>query len=446
MDELDVEASRLEPRSRDGGERGAPADGGDLLAIQLLSSNDSGSGQLPTPQRRIWRIAAACALLLLLLALLALAEGTAVESILSHLAPTATSGRSLASGGRIFFQHSVPWGILRIDHDQGPDLDAAPRLLPDGQPVLPYSDLPPGRHLIQYDAQFFAHFECVLHVPSQPDDTCQMLPIPDVVPIPDAVGGILDLRATVNHLEPGQFAALAAATESALMAATPAVILAPGERYRNSDGRVVIAQEHLYAELLTTLKNVDLARAVATGTSCVSLCDVGGIFGDTTDPAWRLHAHVVASWRYRRLGPSGPADVVANQAPAGEVADDAHVLATIKVEWAERWLVTPMPGVSCQIEEQLFQRLMAANTAQVPGFNWPSYPDQTGTACLFIGTGDYNEHATPDHVTLYVLYRFGALVAANDEAQRLFPELPVATAEDAALAQQIAASATGTRS
>ena len=42
--------------------------------------------------------------------------------------------------------------------------------------------------------------------------------------------------------------------------------------------------------------------------------------------------------------------------------------------------------------------------------------------------------------TAYLLYRFGVLVAANDEARKLYPTLPKGTAADEVLADTIVAS------
>jgi hypothetical protein len=42
-----------------------------------------------------------------------------------------------------------------------------------------------------------------------------------------------------------------------------------------------------------------------------------------------------------------------------------------------------------------------------------------------------------------LLYRFGVLLAANASAQQLFPELPVASTDEQAFAQQLAAHLSG---
>ncbi len=442
MDEFDIEVTRLDPRIRDdAAQRGEPssqadqAESGTVASPLIPAPDDPAVGRASASGRRTPRVIAIFGLSLLIATLLLLIEGPAAQDALRTLRPTATPRPAIAGSGRIFFLHSVPWGILRVDHDQGPNLNAAPRLFSDGQPVLPYSDLPPGRHIVQYDAQLFPHFECLLSIPARADDTCG-------VRVVDMGSGELDLGARVDRLPPVQRVALIAATEAALADAPSSVLLLPGTRFRGADGSVVVAEQPLYAELLVSLNRQDSSRPATTDSSCALLCDIDGLYRDNPDPAWQLYVDVVVSWRYRRIGPSGPSDIVVDQAPVGDVTDDAHLRATIKAAWTGTWRVTLTPGAPCKIEEHMVQRLEAAHSSPNQDLGGRSYPDYTSTACLFAGTS-YNA-AIRDFATFYLLYRFGVLIAANDAAHRLFPELPVATAEEAALARQIATTAVGT--
>jgi hypothetical protein len=158
-------------------------------------------------------------------------------------------------------------------------------------------------------------------------------------------------------------------------------------------------------------------------------------------------AHVVVTYQYRSADGQ---HVVLDHAPAAMPPYWAHLLVQFAVGWTNgRWTVqrADAPPLDAQLISAITQPLVdfitaAHGVAYQMALSWDSVvavPPAAG--CLVVGRP---ASGTPIvSIPPVLLFRLGVLLAVNASAQRLFPELPVASADEQALAQQLAANMPG---
>jgi hypothetical protein len=96
----------------------------------------------------------------------------------------------------------------------------------------------------------------------------------------------------------------------------------------------------------------------------------------------------------------------------------------------------PSPNV-CEVANDLFS---VPPSTSLPGVyersQFPAKPASAG--CLLAGAQTVEAYNNSVGSTVFVLYRFGVLLAANNLAAEYFPSLPLADAQDRALARSLA--------
>ena len=353
--------------------------------------------------------------------------------------PTIASGSNV-----IWFRHAVPWGKVEIDG----------RVVQETDQYTPTS-LRPGRHTLIYQAPPFATLRCTVSAPAAPSDTC----VQDVNlqneqdPPPDGERAI-DLGAIPDKLPAASRTALVDAVQSLLDTLTSTAQVAPGDHYGTQDGKVRVATRPITMTLAFVVAPPDPAAATASynGEDCNPLCVVpNGPYDTSLD--WPLSALVIPQWRY--TGDDGTAQVVTAPAPVTvrTIGGFSGNLLTFSVQWANgSWQVTlanlggsgQMAMQACAAAMQVLPPMSTSNGENGFGISYGpgSVATQMANGCAITVT-PMDTNSTPTGKPALVLLRFGALIAANGAAHRLYPMLPTASGREAALARQLGSTPQG---
>jgi hypothetical protein len=287
---------------------------------------------------------------------------------------------------------------------------------------------------------------CTLSVPAAPRDTCPIDPqVIDYLVSDGPYTRLLDLRGTVDRLPAAQANALADATQRALDAAAARGqgVLAPGDHYLGADAQMTVAGERLTAEPTYTLAR-DL-QPTPDG-HCAILCSDVAPWAQTSADEWQLNAYADISWRYRGAdgqvvladGPPGP--------PSARQAGTVQVgVRRVDGSWQVRLIPTIPQGLpargplTCVIGAHYLDVLRASpdqTTISLTdhAYLWPASSSSPKLGCVFGGGRTFDDQGNPTGAVALVLYRYGALLAVNDEARRVFPHIPLASAHERALA------------
>jgi len=351
--------------------------------------------------------------------------------------PTATPPRGTDT---LLLAHSVPWGRLTVDGRTLDDL----RISIERIDEYPAIRLAPGAHTLTYAADQFPTLTCAVTIPittprSSPANThaCGLLPFPsNHPPVSAPAAHLIDLRATLDRLSPATLAQLKEEINTTLPSAQ--TVVQPGERYLGPDGGVHAATAPLPAQLVIHL-NSDPSFVLPVGdfpTTCAVLCaDPIQSATPTQSPVWSLFANVTPAWRFGAVG----SEVVAPFAPPADMSADAVTqLVTVGLIYEQgRLRVTPRGADSAA------RLIFSAATNVVNGFGrkltaqypsgWSALPFMArnpADGCMILVGATTTSGGFPSGKTLDVLYQFGMLLAANQTAQDVLPELPVASAAD----------------
>jgi len=343
----------------------------------------------------------------------------------------------------LLLAHTVPWGRLRVDGRSLDDLHSFIDRI-DGYPAI---RLPPGAHTITYSADQFPTLTCTVTIPFvtpriAPADlhACSVLPFPGAhSPASAPAAHLVDLRATLGRLAPATLVQLKEEIDTTLPNAQ--TVVQPGERYLGHDGAVHVASASLPAQLVMRLNNDPLALLPLGDfpTMCAVLCaDPIQSATPVQSPVWSLFANVTSAWRFVATESS----VTAPFAPPADVsADVVTQLVTVGVTYeGGQFRVTPRGAESAS------RLVFAAATNAVSGFGkkltsqypsgWSALPfiaHNPADGCkIVVGAIQGSKDGLPGGKTLNLLYQFGVLLAADQMAHDVLPELPVASAADLA--------------
>jgi hypothetical protein len=387
-----------------------------------------GRRSLPAHRRVLAGVVGSAALLVAVAVIISATPGGI--AIMGRMFPTPTP---LPPGAGVFLvKHYAPWGTLRIDGRTVPLVYEALRPDPQENPLVTSFVLRPGRHTLEYRAAPFPTLRCQVSVPFAPSDSCPLLyPGTEDSVQGLAVARILDLQAGLDRLAPDQYAALLAAIQTTLDAASSSAAVLPGEAYQAADGTVAVARQQLVGTFLARL-NQDASRpSPPIGPSCVALCQ-GVQTSDLTPPSWSIFAHVVMGWRYAT--PDG--QVLIPYAPAAPPAagggDDRMM--TLRVYWDGGWRVLlqqdQFSNPTCDLLTATLYALLGVSGPPIPTFAGTNLAQGCAIYTSYLGTGSTTEQAI-------FLYQFGVVLAANAGAHSALPRLPLADARQQALALQL---------
>ncbi len=417
MDEFDLDFDVSDLREPPPADTAAAAADDHPRVPRPVISAARGRSRLAPRTRAILTIAAA--LLVALALLLSVPQAPATLVALLRL-PTPTAPPPLPVGAdTLVLQHTVPWGVLRVDGAPVRHLGTA--LVPPNTKgaQLPALTLARGQHTLSYDAAPFPTLRCTVSVPAAASDSCPLGPRDVTGPLETfGLVRIVDLGAMPARLPQAQRDALVSAVAAAVAAQSPSTTLPPGEPYLAADGTPAIAREPLVATLRSTLDSGAYAPGPDGEGACPTVCT--NAHDQVSFSAWLLTGQVDLSWLYTPLsGPSYGGDI----APGSpHMADMTDVLVT----WDGSWQVTLAPLSSvpiCDIAQaavvaELERHGLTVNLACTAA-------EHPADGCLMTAQPlDAARQPAGQELALY--YRFGMLFAADALTRQWLPDLPPA--------------------
>lgn len=414
------------------------------------------------PRQRVARALSIAAAVLVALAIVlgsvaSLRAG--VTGLLSGSTPIPTE--VLAPGADQFYiVAGVPWAVVSLD---GRPLAHLPAI-----GTAPPLRLARGHHQVDWHAAPFQPVRCIISVPVHGTDTCPY----DRAYVKQAghSAWAITFYASLMMLPDDQRAALVRVAQAALDATSSSALVQPGELYAHllADRLVDRATQPLRATLRLQLAS-DLAAVQSCqfgvtehctflGQNCLAFCTLPE---QGAPPYWSVLAVVRPLWDFATMDGRS----VARDQPDGLALAGTGILLHVKFKLDQgAWQVTPTftdpqltylsatfpespPGVepACAFVQTSVraETLPHATDPQYAQLDWHfAIGSVRADGCVGVAMPQPNAaiSATPSPALppAYCLQRFGVLLAANDLAHRLWPELPVAGAYEQSLARQLA--------
>lgn len=412
--------------------------------------DDEQSPQSPLPGRRHranWLRATLVAVGVAVAVTLVVLVNPAAKSSLYTVfrVPTpAPSATPLPGGNTVYLVRGAPWGAVTIDGKRASSVNLGM--------TLSWIKLVAGRHTIVVAQQPFPTLRCIVSMPASPRDTCPLITPSTETPefgndgSADLPAGsrVVDLGARFSRLPQDARDALVTAVNATLTYPPTSAAIQPGDHYLREDGTLAVAQTELRVTFVPTL--LAPVHAVASDSNaCVSFCDVSGT-GMRSSGTWDMIVSLVGTWHITSIGGA----VVADSAPmfpaeAIYEGQPPTLTAEINLLWTGQWQVSAQNGVNgnfspiCQTADNLVNANLNAGSnagTQVSitgmGYQAAHTPEQ---GCVITMTLSDPTASDP----LYAYYHLGVLLAANNAAHKAFPTLPVASANERALALQVLA-------
>jgi hypothetical protein len=323
----------------------------------------------------------------------------------------------------ILLAHTVPWGELHLERS-----DLHPLYLGFRERYPAYR-LPPGRHTLFYVAAPFSPMQCKLSVPKRSDDDCKLATSRNgLTNDRGAPIRLIDAGASVKQLEPGAFTELQTVLATGI--AYPPLTIEPGTHYRAQNGQVAVASERLTVTMSMGAAPSSVPLADDDGQPCLEICNRDS---DQDYLNWKVTIWAAPHWTY--VAADGHAFTI--YGPTTDIQSLASVL------WEDgKWSLDTQNGLGAPCDFRVFIELLSEksggaglDTFTQYGGNSPAvFNPANGCVLEFHAQENPADHPRPE-----VLYRLGVLLATNADAQRIFPDLPVATGAERDIAQAIRA-------
>lgn len=404
----------------------AQEDEGDDFAISPLDASRPAMRGLALrgPQRRVAALAAT-ALLVAVVVVGLFAHATsdpsgALATLLLHPTTPTPNATFVPGANVIHFSNGAPWGTLMVDGARLPGATLT------GQGI----SVTRGTHHLVYQARYFPSLRCTFSAPRAQSDTCPLDTSDSTLQylLTQGLTRAIDLGSTGATLQPDQRAALTQRVDDLLNAQALTATIAPGDRYLDDQGHIATAS----APLRFTL-TLALDQSATSGGGCSQFCPALNISSQPVlpDGGWPMLLTITATWAItdasgHRLTPlnylatqpfsnSGPVEVGIQLTPAG-------------------WKISALDALNTQIVDSaagsaVQQTVDATNSGDGPAYSILSAPNPLDGCVMEVVYGG---------ATSRVLWRFGVLLALDSSAHRIFPQLPIATAAEQALADRIA--------
>jgi hypothetical protein len=340
---------------------------------------------------------------------------------------------------------------------------------PGGQPLI----LASGHHTLEWLPGWFPFQDlaCVVSVPPAGSDTCVLLPgyaLPAAL-IPAGVSPIylevIETRESLATLLTGQASVLTGAIQQALDTRTATATIAVGEHFyapdSNGSYRVMVATQPLRATLRLLLRGPGspggcsppqgaVQPCRAPGQDCSAICTLLNPSLQLSGLTWPAGVVISTDWTYTTLGGQSLVQHV------GDPGLNAHLAVTLLDWYGPQWSVTPIVGHRMNVPESddalcdparnwlasgpLAPLLAATEGTPEPTFQYASAGELTDGCVVSLTKYEPTVTGQEGPPALF-LERFGVLLAVNDAAHGLWPELPRADAAEVALAGTLATSA-----
>jgi hypothetical protein len=425
---------------------------------------------LPPPRRRRGPLAILAVIVLIIVLVgggLAIARAVGEGALGAAPTPTVT----LLPGENLFYITTDPsWGTVSVD---GHTLAHRPTL--GGQPLT----LAPGGHTIVWNAGPLPPQKCLIYVPPQQTSggNCSTTDQAQVKSGKDSglQATVIEFTLDTSMLSSAQFTSLSNAIQTYFNTFQATDTVQPGEQYveANAPNNVATATQALKATFklhLDTNSNSNLPCypgniGEQSCSSCYTFCspsagfDFNGPFGYAAIPStWDIYVVANATWDYATL--SGQS--IAASQPDTIASSTLEYTFPLFISWTgSQWHVSDMPeknGFSfffdytpiCAVAQAILQNNTSLTSpffsvtinGQSQTLSWQD--DNSGKnlaqGCLsgaIIQPSNYNTPVAANAPEAYVLYRFGVLLAANSLAHQWWPNLPVASAYEQGIIQQL---------
>ncbi len=372
-----------------------------------------------------------------------------VQQLIAARIPGASGTATALSSDYFYFQNLPSWGTFFFD---GKPLTHMPALN-DDPPVR----LPAGKHVLEWRATPFQTMSCTLLVPSDPGrQTCTVRFSGSNAYVRSASLVSFPQTLSLNQLPSSQRAALLKAAQGLLDTLQSATTVQPGEFYTyNQSVQPRQATKPLTARIRFVL-DTDTSRPAQcnglrfgpacsyAGNDCRNFCTLPWPqASDAINAGWHAAAIVRPTWTYT----DAAGHVIAP--PQGMEATGDQQFVMLHITWqAGQWHVTFHPQGTSSFDDPNCLSIMGSIMTKpiytsIPQqrVTWTfSSVSNRSTGCLAIATlydGDNLQVAPAQTPAAYVLQRFGVLMAANDTAHRLWPNLPLADDYARGVAQDI---------
>ncbi|HEX2349540.1 MAG TPA: hypothetical protein VHI51_14000 [Ktedonobacterales bacterium] len=346
--------------------------------------------------------------------------GGAVGALLRLSTPT-PAATFMPGANAIYFSNGVPWGSLTIDGKRMPQADLS------GYGIT----VTRGAHQLVYRARYFPSVRCVFSAPQAHSDTCRLDTSADadqfllnMAPL----ARVIDLGSTRAALPADQLAAIVQTANAQLRAQSATANIAPGERYLDDHGQVVVASEPLLFTMTLAIDDfpgdIDL--------NCAQICFAPN-FSDGLSPgvgSLRVNAYVAVSWD---ITDSIGRSISSSAAQAGPRAS-AFFVTDLAIQpsdsgWRLHWLDALTPDAvegAASAAANLVVNQVGQNSY---GMSFMLALNPLDGCVMDVDDGNGS---------MRVFWRFGVLLSVNRIAHAVLPVLPVANAQEQAAASNIA--------
>ncbi|MHB8596463.1 MAG: hypothetical protein ACYDER_06590 [Ktedonobacteraceae bacterium] len=417
--------------------------------------------RLPRNKARLtFSIALFLVIVLLLIAIFSPVRDVVINHFLTAApSPTAT----LVAGDDLIDLQATPTGTITID---GHSIKSTN---PNGQDGLYYTAKPirlaRGQHKIVWHAPPFLPLTCIISVPPLTNEPCNYESAANDSNAPGS--RLIAFNATLADLPTILQTALKQTIQAALNSLQATDTVQPDEQYAyapSSGGTITkTATQPLQAALHFHLDTNPASQnscqngygdfCALNGQSCLQLCTLPEFGVPPTKSAqltWDTTALFYPTWTYTTQ--SG--QIVAQNQPdtsTSSVITDHSV--ALRVTWdGTKWHASPdtssntveqgITPLSCaSINNQISATTQYSATASGTNVDWGfAVGTNEAQGCLGVVVPSPGQQ-TPTNFkqpAAYFLYRFGVLLAANPRAHSEFPNIPMADANEQAIAQSIA--------
>ncbi|GCF08790.1 hypothetical protein [Dictyobacter arantiisoli] len=376
------------------------------------------------------------------------------DSVPHQIKGTATLATAVQDVNYFHFQQLPSWGRWFLD---GHPLSNVPlsrdKIAP--QPVKR------GKHLLRWQGEPFTTLSCSFEVPYQadrPGQTCQITK-ENTEAQDDALLINFPTRFSSQLLSSTQQQKLITAIQAYLHTFTASTTIQAGERYRdNSTISFHRASQRLQATLTFTLDTNVTGKAtcqgyrlgpacsnMTTGEDCRLVCTL-----EWADPGtyhyWNVAVVTQPTWTYTTL-PTGNQGT--SRTEQTQLQGDQQIT-TLRIAWTQYgWsIMTHESGTSYYDDLNCSSTIYYLNSnprytqnaigQETQGQNWHFVSAHNRSLGCLATTRPFEKTISGKKIYATIIQRFGVLQAANQEAHRLYPQLPlIATQAEQSVTQII---------
>ncbi|HEY8323842.1 MAG TPA: hypothetical protein VIG77_05075 [Ktedonobacterales bacterium] len=346
---------------------------------------------------------------------------------LLHL-PTPTPAATFVPGANlIYFSDGAPWGALTVDGKRLPQADLTGYI----------TTVTRGAHQLIYQARYFPSVRCVFSAPQAPSDTCKLDTSADANQFllsQAPLARVIDLGSTGATLRPDQRATLTQRANEQLRKQSPTATIAPGERYLDDSGQVVVASAPLSFHLSLALGDAAPPNGVA---GCAQFCPVP-LQDSLNGPSalaggWMTQVYVTESWAI--LNASGRSltsatYLVGERLPLATPAEVSIQLTSTgwKLNWVDALADNAIQNLAMTAASQAIDN--AGKGSGGLSYSFTAAPNPLDGCVMDVQYGTSS-------ATARVFWRFGVLLAVDTTARNILSALPVANAQEQAAVTSI---------